>query len=230
METTGVIPNSIVTDPFIACHFGERRESLGENVFNSERTLTDMSVGATVESTPQDLSTALVAVGQGQDRQSFHCLFEHFAPRLKSFMLKRGVESSGAEEVVQETMVNVWRKAHLFKPDRASASTWIFTIARNVQIDLYRKAKRPELDPDDPALVPEATPLAYETIEKDQEAGQLNDVIACLPLEQREVLQMAFFQELSHPQIAENLGIPLGTVKSRIRLAFKRIRSELGDL
>ena len=82
METTGVIPNSIVTDPFIACHFGERHGSLGENLFNSERTLTDMSVGATVESTPRDLSTALVAVGQGQDRKSFHRLFEHFAPRL----------------------------------------------------------------------------------------------------------------------------------------------------
>lgn len=225
-----MIPNFIVSDPFIACLFDERRESLGEKLFNSERTLADMSVGATMESTPRNLSTALVAVGQGQDRKSFHYLFEHFAPRLKSFMLKRGVGSSGAEEVVQETMVNVWRKAHLFSPDRASASTWIFTIARNVQIDLYRKTKRPELDPDDPALVPEAAPLAYETLEKDQEASQLKEVIACLPLEQREVLQMAFFNELSHPQIAENLGIPLGTVKSRIRLAFKRIRSELGDL
>lgn len=171
----------------------------------------------------------LVAVATARDKAAFQALFEHFAPRLKGFLYRQGTAPDMAEEVVQETMVNVWRKATQFDPARASASTWIFTIARNLRIDLLRKENRPAPDMNDPALVPDPTPAPHETMSQEQEAAQLRTVVANLPREQQEVLHLAFFQEKAHPLVAEELGIPLGTVKSRIRLAFRRIRSELGD-
>jgi RNA polymerase sigma factor (sigma-70 family) len=175
------------------------------------------------------MNAMLAAVGAERDKAAFQALFEHFAPRVKGFLYRQGTSPEMAEEVVQETMVNVWRKAVQFDPARASAATWIFTIARNLRIDMLRKENRPAPDMDDPALVPDPDPAPHETISKEQEASRLRAVMAELPQEQQEVLHLAFFQEKAHPQVAEELGIPLGTVKSRIRLALRRIRSELGD-
>lgn len=171
----------------------------------------------------------LLAVAEHEDRQAFQTLFEYFAPRVKAFLFKQGTTPEMAEEVVQETMVNVWRKSAQFDPARASASTWIFTIARNLRIDMLRKESRPAPDPDDPALVPDPEPAAHDEIARQQETDRLKSAVAALPQEQQEVLTLAFFEEKAHPQVAEELGIPLGTVKSRIRLAFRRIRSELGE-
>lgn len=171
----------------------------------------------------------LLAVAENEDRQAFHTLFEYFAPRVKAFLFKQGTTPEMAEEVVQETMVNVWRKSAQFDPARASASTWIFTIARNLRIDMLRKENRPAPDLDDPALVPDPEPTSHDAIAREQEADRLKSAVAALPKEQQKVLELAFFQEKAHPQVAEELGIPLGTVKSRIRLAFRRIRSELGE-
>jgi RNA polymerase sigma-70 factor (ECF subfamily) len=176
-----------------------------------------------------EMNRLLAAVANGQDRDAFHALFEHFAPRLKAFLQRQGADPGLAEEVVQEAMVNVWRKAGQFDAARASASTWIFTIARNVRIDLLRKARRPEPDLNDPALVADPAPPAHDIVSRDQEARRLEAVVATLPAEQREVLHLAFFEEKAHGVVAQELGIPLGTVKSRIRLAFKRLRSELGE-
>jgi RNA polymerase sigma-70 factor (ECF subfamily) len=172
----------------------------------------------------------LIAVAENEDRQAFQTLFEYFAPRVKAFLFKQGTTPEMAEEVVQETMVNVWRKSAQFDPARASASTWIFTIARNLRIDMLRKENRPAPDMDDPALVPDPEPAAHDSIARAQEADRLKSAVSALPREQQEVLELAFFQEKAHPQVAEELGIPLGTVKSRIRLAFRRIRSELGEM
>ena len=143
--------------------------------------------------------------------------------------MRQGTRGQLADEVIQETMVRIWRKAGQFDPARASASTWIFTIARNIRIDLIRKANRPEPDMNDPAFVPDPEPLPHDRLSREQEAGRLLDIVADLPAEQQEVLRLAFFEEKSHPEVAAELGIPLGTVKSRIRLAMKRIRNEFGD-
>jgi RNA polymerase sigma-70 factor (ECF subfamily) len=171
----------------------------------------------------------LPKVAENQDREAFQSIFEYFAPRLKAFVLRQGTDVQMAEEVVQETMINVWRKAGQFDPAKASASTWIYTIARNSRIDHLRKAHRPEPDMNDPAMVPDPAPAAFGAIARAQEASRLKRALADLPDEQREVIHLAFFEEKAHPQVASELGIPLGTVKSRIRLAMKRIRAELGE-
>ena len=187
-----------------------------------------MMSNETQDSAVDGMNDLLAAVADHQDRAAFRTLFDYFAPRVKAFMYRQGTDPGMAEEIVQETMVNVWRKARQFDPGRASVATWIFTIARNLRIDLLRKANRPVPDANDPALVPDPEPLGYEVISRKREATQLNTAIAELPTEQLAVLKLAFFEEKAHAQVAEELGIPLGTVKSRIRLAFKRIRSELG--
>lgn len=177
----------------------------------------------------ESMDELIVAVAKHRDRAAFRQLFDHFAPRLKAFVMRQGLDSQMAEEVTQEAMVRVWQKAQQFDPSKARASTWIFTIARNLRIDFLRKAHRPEPDPDDPALMPEAEPGGFARVAQTQEAERLRAAIAALPEDQRVVLHLAFFEEKTHPEIAGQLDIPLGTVKSRIRLAFKRVRSELGE-
>ena len=144
-------------------------------------------------------------------------------------MLKRGCDGATAEEIAQMTLVAVWQKAQLFQPEKASASTWIFTIARNLHIDLVRKAKRPEPDPNDPFFVPSGDKQADDSIAEAQDAARVRAVISTLPPDQQEVLRLSFYEDMSHGQISSAMGLPLGTVKSRIRLAFRRIRSDLGD-
>ena len=192
-----------------------------------ETEVSKISTGG--DATGGAMNGLLIAVASTQDKAAFQTLFEFFAPRIKGFLYRQGTAPDMAEEVVQETMVNVWRKARQFDPARASASTWIFTIARNLRIDLLRKENRPTPDINDPALVPDPEPAPHDAMSQEQEAARLRTAVASLPREQQEVLHLAFFQEKAHPLVAEELGIPLGTVKSRIRLAFRRIRSELGD-
>ena len=175
-----------------------------------------------------EMSAFLVRVAD-QDRDAFRHVFDHFAPRLKAFLMGQGTDPQMAEEVVQETMVKVWRKAGQFDPAKAAASTWIFTIARNMRIDHLRKANRPEPDMDDPAFVPDPEPQASDVIAQSQDAAKLHEAMRELSDEQRDVLTLAFFEEKAHPEIADQLGIPLGTVKSRIRLALKNIRSKIGE-
>lgn len=164
-----------------------------------------------------------------QDREAFASLFNHFAPRVKSYMLRLGSDNAMAEELVQEAFSRVWRKAGQFDPGRASASTWIFTIARNMRIDVFRRENRPELDPNDPALVPDAPQAADATVEQKQTAQRIGAAIAELPEEQRQVVHLSFFEDKTHAEISDHLEIPLGTVKSRIRLAFARIKASLGE-
>ena len=181
------------------------------------------------ESTINSLDDLLTAVATSKDREAFQSLYEYFAPRLKSFLLGRGSSPEVAEEAVQEAMLNVWRKASHFDPTKAAASTWIFAIARNARVDLLRKANRPALDPNDPALVPDRPATTFETVSAAQEANHIRERVAALPAEQQEVLRLAFFEDLPHTEVAQRLGIPLGTVKSRIRLAVRRIRIGLGE-
>ena len=129
---------------------------------------------------------------------------------------------------MQETLVLVWRKAEQFDPAKASASTWIYTIARNRRIDLLRKTRRPELDPDDPFFTDSLTELDGEqNVHNAERAEIVQNYIKTLPKEQLLVIQKAFFEDKTHQEIASELQIPLGTVKSRIRIAMRSMRDQL---
>jgi RNA polymerase sigma-70 factor (ECF subfamily) len=176
-----------------------------------------------------DMTALLVDVAMRRDRAAFETLFVHFGPRVKSYLLRLGAGATLADDLAQEAMLTMWRKAQLFDPAKASASTWIFTIARNLRIDAIRRERRPEFDPNDPAFVPDEEPLADARMMRDDENTRLRAALAKLSTEQAQVIQMSFFSEKSHSQIAKELRLPLGTVKSRLRLAMARIKDALGD-
>ena len=161
-----------------------------------------------------------------KDREAFAKLFRHFAPRVKAFLMKSGANEGLAEECTQEVMATLWTKAHMFDPSRASVSTWVFTIARNRKIDALRRMRRPE--PEDLPWGPEAEPDQADVMTLRQESEKLAKAMAELPEKQRDLIQRAYFGDLSHAQIAEETGLPLGTIKSRIRLALERLRHAMG--
>lgn len=162
-----------------------------------------------------------------RSRAAFATLFEYFAPRVKSYLVRLGSDPSSAEEIMQEVMLNVWRKAEQYDRRQASVSTWIFRIARNRRIDSLRRTNKPELDAKDPMLQPAEVEQPDITVNRAQLEVKVRDVIETLPEEQLVLLKAAFYEGLSHSEIAKNFGLPLGTVKSRIRLAFMRLRGSL---
>ncbi len=164
----------------------------------------------------------IARIRDAQDQAAFVELFRHFAPRVKAFVMKSGASETLAEECTQEVMATLWRKAHMFDPSRASVATWIFTIARNRKIDMLRKQRRPE--PEDLPWGPSEEPDQADVMTLQQESEKLSEAIAQLPEKQRELIEKAYFGDLSHSEIAEQTGLPLGTIKSRIRLALKRLR------
>ena len=166
--------------------------------------------------------TQIYAVRDTQDKEAFAELFSHFAPRVKSFLMKSGASHDLAEECAQDVMATLWRKAHMFDPAKASVSTWIFTIARNRRIDMLRKQRRPE--PEDLPWGPEAEPDQADAMALQEETDQLGQALAQLPEKQRTLIEKAYFGDLSHSEIAAETGLPLGTIKSRIRLALERLR------
>jgi len=174
-----------------------------------------------------EMTDLMVAVRERQDRIAFSQLFRHFAPRVKSYLRRFGDNEARGEEVLQETFTAVWTKARLFDRGRASVSTWIFTIARNQRIDAFRRERRPEFDPNDPAFVPAGQPDGVESVSTRERSRYVADAMGELSDEQREVLRLSFFEEVSHDAIASKLGLPIGTVKSRIRLAYGHLRARL---
>lgn len=171
---------------------------------------------------PKDFNALLNAVGQRKDRGAFAALFDYYAPRIKSFLIKGGAAPDAAEELAQETMLTVWQRASGFDPKKASAATWIFTIARNKRIDSLRRV-RPELDIDIAPPLADNAPNAGETLAATEETDIVGDAISALPEEQASLLYKSFFEDKSHADIAKESGIPLGTVKSRIRLALEKL-------
>ena len=169
-------------------------------------------------------------VAEARDRDALTRLFQLFAPRIKSMMLRLGADQAQAEDLTQEALLTVWRKAHLYSPEKGAASTWIFTIARNLRIDLVRRhSSKPWVDLDDVELASDA-PLGSDTVEQSQIIARVAKAIEHLPVDQRKVVELSFVQDLAHSEIAERIGIPLGTVKSRLRLAYERLRPLLEDL
>ena len=174
-----------------------------------------------------DPNSLVERIGQNRDKAAFAILFKQFGPKLKSLMLRLGTNATTAEELVQETMLSVWRKGHTFDSSKASASTWMFTIARNLRIDRFRSESRPEFDPSDPALIPEPELQADEQLELKNRQKFVRKCLDGLPNDQREVTQLSFMQGLSHQEISDKLDIPLGTVKSRLRLSFGKLRTTI---
>jgi len=164
----------------------------------------------------------MIQIRDAQDKAAFAELFGHFAPRIKGFLMKSGADAGTAEECAQEVMATVWLKAHLFDPSRASVATWIFTVARNRRIDILRREKRPE--PQDLPWGPEAEPEQVDVLALQQETDILGRALQDLPAAQRDLVEKAYFGDLSHSEIAKETGLPLGTIKSRIRLALDRLR------
>jgi RNA polymerase sigma-70 factor, ECF subfamily len=174
-----------------------------------------------------EMNALLGRVAADRDRAAFAALFAHFAPRVKAYLLRLGAPSPVAEDLAQEALLSLWRKAHLFDPAKASCATWLFTIARNLRIDAIRREKRPQLDPED--FMPEAGPAADDGMVLADDEGRLRIALKELPADQVQVVELSFFGDKPHSQIASELGIPLGTVKSRLRLEMARLKRAMGE-
>lgn len=166
------------------------------------------------------------AIARHRDKGSFRDLFDHFAPRLKSYAIKTGCKDHEADDLAQDTLISVWRNAASFDRTKANGLTWLFTIIRNKRIDMVRRTRHAhvvyEENQDDRAVEgddPEAS------LRQTQRAQLMRDALRELSREQREILELAFFGSRTHQELAHYLSIPLGTVKSRIRLALARLRS-----
>jgi RNA polymerase sigma-70 factor (ECF subfamily) len=170
-------------------------------------------------------------VASTQDRGAFAELFQHYAPRVKAMMMHRGASSDRAEDLTQETLLRLWRKAAQFDPARASPSAWVFAIARNVSVDMARRDGRAAAWAAEQGEVGEEDPDQPEQLLILNEREELvRSTVAGLPDDQLRVVRLSFFDGLAHAEIAQQLDIPLGTVKSRIRLAMQRLRDRLGQL
>ena len=180
----------------------------------------------TVEASPQ--TRWMLAVRDSRDREAFGALFDHFAPRLKGIFMRSGTSAAQAEEIVQDVMLTVWRRAASFDPHRGQVSAWIYQIARNRHIDLVRKERRPM--PEELREDPGTEPDASQILAVEQEAVQLQKALARLKPDQREIIEKAYMGELTHQEISAQTGIPLGTIKSRIRLGLERLKHELKGL
>ncbi len=179
----------------------------------------------------QRLLQSLIAdIALNQDRAAFEALFVRFGPRIKGMMLKSGASEDVAEDLVQDVMMTVWRKAALYAPDRGNVSTWIFTIARNARIDkLRRQPTQPYIDVETVTLESDA-PDAEEVVIGSQHDSIVREAVALLPKEQKTVIQMAFTDYKPQSEIAKELDLPIGTVKSRMRLAYQKLKEHLEEL
>ena len=175
------------------------------------------------------MADLLRRVAEQADVSAFRELYQTYGPRVKAYMMRQGADAGTAEDLAQETLLTVWRRAALYSAERGTAATWIFTIARNLRIDrLRREMPWQELPPDDEK--PAAEPLADEVLSAKERQTRVRAALADLPPEQREVVVLSYIEGLAHGAIAERLDLPLGTVKSRMRIAYQRIRAALEDL
>jgi RNA polymerase sigma-70 factor (ECF subfamily) len=165
----------------------------------------------------------IMRIAETKDRAAYAILFTRFAPKVKAFVMGQGMTAQEAEDLAQEALLNVWRKAQLFDAKKATAVTWIYSIARNLRIDAARKAKRVKELPED-LWHTDGDKAADEQIVENEAAQVVTKMLDALPSDQKAILRLSFYEDLSHGDIAKMLSIPLGTVKSRLRLAMTRMR------
>lgn len=177
-----------------------------------------------------DPNVLIAAIARSGDRAAFVALFDHFAPRVKGLLMRGGTSAELAEEVAQETLLAVWRKAALFDPAKAGASTWIATIARNLRIDIARRETRSRLSQVYEILDEEAPEQPDAMLSGAEREARVRAAMTQLSVDQYRVVELAFLEGFSHQDVADRLAIPLGTVKSRLRLALSHLRGRLEDL
>lgn len=176
------------------------------------------------------LDDLLTAVGTRRDGKAFTALFDHFQPRVHAQMLRLGLAPVAAADVTQDVMETIWRKAHLFDRRKSAAATWVFHIARNRRIDIRRRSREHSFATQDFFAIPDPTEASDDCVDTAQREHRVRIALNSLPQEQLALVQLAFFEGLSHGSIAERMNLPLGTVKSRLRLAFSRLRRILHDI
>ena len=173
--------------------------------------------------TADNLKSSLVDLAKYRDKKLFIHLYDHFAPRLKSHLMQKGVNDGMAEELVQETMLSVWRRCGSYNPDKATASTWIFRIARNQWIDRLRKDKPDRISPLD--SYPE---MAFTPGMAQMDSGALKNALHNLPPQQAQLIYQVYYEGKTHKEISDEMDIPLGSVKSGLRLALNKLRNQVG--
>jgi RNA polymerase sigma-70 factor (ECF subfamily) len=193
--------------------------------------MTDNSFAAPPQPpTTPDPNELVLAIAQRQDKSALAQLFSLYGPRVKSMMLKLGASDALAEDLVQETFLTVWRKAGLYSNQRGAVSTWIFTIARNRRIDQIRRQSNKPYEDLETLELESDLPLGSALVEQNEVIARVTAALDRLSPDQREVVRLSFINDMPHGEIATALGIPLGTVKSRLRLAYERLRPLLEDL
>jgi RNA polymerase sigma-70 factor, ECF subfamily len=176
-----------------------------------------------------EFDNLLVAVGVRRDSEAFTALFDHFGPRVRAQMLRGGDTAAAAEDLAQDVMETIWHKAHLYDPNQSAAVTWIFQIARNRRVDIRRRSREYCCVVDDFFDIPDPAEANDERLDAAQRRKHVRAALGALPREQVAIVHLAFFEGLSHSAIARKLNMPLGTVKSRLRLACTRLRRLLAD-
>jgi RNA polymerase sigma-70 factor (ECF subfamily) len=192
-----------------------------------------MSGDRNLPSGPSDWARLIGAVGGRRDRQAFAQLFEHFAPRVKTFLRRSGMSEAVAEELAQETLIAVWRKAALFDSASTGPAAWVFTIARNLRIDAQRRDRRSgghAMSDIDAEFLLDESPRADAVVAGRQLDAHVRAAMAKLPESQLRVVELSFHGEMAHAEIANELQIPLGTVKSRLRLAMNKLHDMLDEM
>ena len=177
--------------------------------------------------TQAELAALVKSVALDRDRAAFTQLFDYFGPRLQGYLIRLGSDSGTAEEIMQDAMATLWNKAAMFDPEKSAVATWLYRIARNRRIDGLRRDRHDYFDPMDAPEVASDEPNADDKIDLNYKEERIRDVLTHLPPDQLALVRLAFFDGLSHSEIAERMKLPLGTVKSRIRLAFNRLRRGL---
>ncbi|MET3665839.1 sigma-70 family RNA polymerase sigma factor [Caulobacter sp. 1776] len=179
---------------------------------------------ALVSPSPRDFGALIARIAENQDRVAFIEVFNHYGPRVKALLVKSGTPPAAAEELTQEAMLAVWRKAASYDPARASVAAWIFTIARNLRSDTLRRGSS-ALHTFDATFGAEAPAQPDTILSGAQDGARVRAAMHSLNPDQAQAIEMAFYQEQTHSQISQALGVPLGTVKARIRFGMMKLRA-----
>jgi RNA polymerase sigma factor (sigma-70 family) len=185
-----------------------------------------MGVAAGV-TTPDEFADLVMAVATKRDRTAFARLFDFYAPRVYAYLLRLRLEPGVADELTQDVMTTLWQKAELFDRTKSSVGTWLFRIAHNRRIDVHRRGRENTVPEPRPTDTPDPSPAPDDSLDMSQREASIRAALRLLPEEQLDLIRLAFFEGLSHGGIASQTGLPLGTVKSRLRLAFSRLRQAL---